>query len=247
VGSVYAEIDPASGLAWVWIDHPERRNAMSVAMWERLGEVLISLARDPAVRVVAVRGVGSNFCAGADVSEFGRARTGGEALRYDERTEAALGKLAAIPVPVVAVVEGWCLGGGVSLAVACDLIFGVRGSRFGIPAANLSTAYPTPALERLAGRVGGARALSLIATARRVEVEEAHVIGLVDLVCADQREAVEELVAMAGRAPLTLRATKAQLAGHFNDEERASVFASADYAEALAAFSERRGPKFRGR
>jgi enoyl-CoA hydratase len=247
MGSVYAEVDPSSGLGWVWIDHPQRQNAMSIAMWERLREVFEELARDPAVRVVVLQGVGETFCAGADVSEFGRARTGEDALRYDERTEAALEAIARIPVPVVSVVQGWCLGGGVSLAVACDLILAVAGARFGIPAANLSTAYPTPALARLAQRVGRARALMLIATARRISEGEAHAIGLVDLACVTLQEAVAEVEAMARRAPLTLRATKSQLVGGFGEQERARIFSSADYAEGLAAFAERRAPRFRGR
>jgi len=247
MGSVYAEVDQPSGVAWVWIDHPGRRNAMTVAMWERLGEVLDSLAVDPAVRVVALRGTEVDFCAGADVSEFGEERTGEGAARYDERTEATLAHIGAVPVPVVAVVAGWCLGGGVSLAVACDLVFGVEGSRYGIPAAQLSTAYPTPALERLAARVGRSGAFLLVGTARRIEVGEAHAMGLVDLVVADFAEASAQLVAMAALAPLTLRATKAQLAGRFHDEDRARVFASADYAEALAAFKAHRRPRFVGR
>ena len=160
-GDVFAEIDAGTKIATIWIDNPNRFNAMSIQMWERLAEVLRGLAQDPAVWVVAIRGVGGNFCAGADLSEFGEHRQGADTLVYDERTETALGLASEMSMPVIAFVEGYCLGGGVSIAVACDLVYAVDGASFQIPASRMGTAYPDGALSRLRDRIGYSNSLLL--------------------------------------------------------------------------------------
>lgn len=245
-GDVFAEIDAGTKIATVWIDNPNRFNAMSIQMWERLAEVLRGLAQDPAVWVVAIRGVGGNFCAGADLSEFGEHRQGADTLVYDERTETALGLASEMSMPVIAFVEGYCLGGGVSIAVACDLVYAVDGASFQIPASRMGTAYPDGALSRLRDRIGYSNSLQLIATCARIGATEALRLGLVTELFVSSDEASNRLGHIASLAPRSIAAAKASMHGRLTEEERLAVFSSSDYQEGLRAFSERRSPRFTG-
>jgi len=245
-GEIYAQVDAPTKVATVWIDNPDRVNAMSIHMWNRLAEVLHGLGTDRAVRVVAIRGVGGAFCAGADLSEFGEHRRGADTIAYDERTEAALSVPRQLPMPVVAFVEGYCLGGGVSIAVACDLVYAVEGARFQIPVARMGTAYPDGALSRLRERVGSAQALDMIATARRLEIADALRIGLVTASFPSSEAVAATLSDIAALAPRSIAAAKAAMEGRLSEEERLSIFSSSDYDEGLRAFSERRPPRFTG-
>ncbi|MEX6429560.1 MAG: enoyl-CoA hydratase/isomerase family protein [Ferrimicrobium sp.] len=245
-GEVFAEVSAPTKVATVWIDNPERINAMSIHMWRRFVEVLEGLADDQDVRVVAVRGVGGNFCSGADLGEFDDHRQGADTLIYDRRTESALVAVREMAVPVVAFVEGYCLGGGLSIAVACDLVYAVQGARFQIPVAKMGTAYPDGALERLRERVGYAQALAMIATAARLDVSDALRIGLVTEAFDSGEQVVEAIKRIASLAPRSIAAAKAALNGRLSEEERLAIFSSQDYAEGLSAFRERRTPRFRG-
>jgi enoyl-CoA hydratase/carnithine racemase len=245
-GDVFAEVDAGTKLATVWIDNPSRFNAMSIQMWERLAEVLRGLALDPAVWVVAIRGVGGNFCAGADLSEFGEHRQGADTLVYDQRTEAALSIPREMSMPIIAFVEGYCLGGGVSIAVACDLVYAVEGARFQVPAANMGTAYPEGALSRLRDRVGYAYALQLIASCARIDVAEAARCGLVTESFASSEDLLARLGRIASLAPRSIAAAKASMHERLTDDERLAIFSSNDYQEGLIAFAERRSPRFTG-
>jgi len=245
-GNVFAEVDAGTKVATVWIDNPERVNAMSIQMWERLAEVLGALAQDRDVWVVAIRGVNGNFCAGADLSEFGDHRQGADTFVYDQRTESALVIPRQMPMPVVAVVEGYCLGGGVSIAVACDIVYAVEDARFQIPAAKVGTAYPDGALHRLRDRVGYANALELIATARRVTAVDAVALGLATQTFASSEEVVDQLRRIATLAPRSIAAAKASMDGRISEDERIAIFSSQDYQEGLRAFAERRSPRFTG-
>ncbi|MGC9154749.1 MAG: enoyl-CoA hydratase/isomerase family protein [Ferrimicrobium sp.] len=245
-GNVFAEVDAGTKVATVWIDNPERVNAMSIQMWERLSEVLGALAQDREVWVVAIRGVNGNFCAGADLSEFGDHRQGADTLVYDQRTEAALLIPRQMPMPVVAVVEGYCLGGGVSIAAACDIVYAVDDAKFQIPAAKVGTAYPDGALHRLRDRVGYANALELIATARRVAAGDAVALGLVTQAFASSDEVLAQLRRIATLAPRSIAAAKASMNGRITEDERVAIFSSQDYQEGLRAFAERRSPRFTG-
>jgi enoyl-CoA hydratase/carnithine racemase len=245
-GDVYAEIDAGAKLATVWIDNPSRFNAMSIQMWERLAEVLRGLALDPAVWVVVIRGVGGNFCAGADLSEFGEHRQGADTVVYDERTEAALRVPSEMSMPVIAFVEGYCLGGGISIAVACDLVYAVEGARFQIPAANMGTAYPDGALARLRDRIGYANALQMIATCARIDATEALRFGLATELFSSSEELSVRLSHITSLAPRSIAAAKASLHGRLTEQERLAIFSSNDYQEGLSAFAERRSPRFTG-
>ncbi|WP_298210475.1 enoyl-CoA hydratase-related protein [Ferrimicrobium sp.] len=245
-GSVFAEVDAGTKVATVWIDNPERLNAMSIQMWERLAEVLRGLAEDSRVWVVTIRGTDGNFCAGADLGEFGEHRQGADTLTYDERTEAALRVPLQMPMPVVAFVEGYCLGGGVSIAVACDFIYAVNDAKFQIPVAKVGTAYPEGALNRLRARVGYANALELIATARRIDAIAAAKIGLVTQSFPASEDVLVQLRRIATLAPRSIAAAKASLDGRISQDERLAIFSSQDYQEGLRAFAERRNPRFTG-
>ncbi|NBN77266.1 enoyl-CoA hydratase [Microvirga tunisiensis] len=244
-------------IGWLVIDNPDRRNALSLAMWQAVPEAVARLTADPAVRVIVLRGAGEEtFVAGADISEFetlrGNAR---DARTYEAVNVAAFDALRATPKPTIAMIRGHCLGGGLGLAAAADLRVAAQGSSFGIPAARLGLAYPPTALADIVALTGPARARDLVFTARRVSAEEAHRIGLLDrLVPADALEtAVRELAGtVAANAPLTIAATKAALAALTNGDLAAAeaaaerCFDSRDFAEGRSAFLAKRTPDFIG-
>ncbi len=250
-GSVYAEVDAASRVATLWIDNPERRNALSVEMWRSIPEVVAQIELDPAVQVVCVRGSAGLFSAGADISEFGTERSGAASAAYDRLTEAAALAIAQCRLPVVALVEGYCFGGGVTLAVACDLRFGVEGCSMSIPAARLGTLYPHAALERLRGLVGAGVARYMLFAAPRFDAGAMLQAGLAERVFSSGAVAAKAIADMARLAPLTQQGAKLQLGGTLDGSEleelSARIFASADYAEGVAAFGEGRKPGFKGR
>ncbi|MHB8189376.1 MAG: enoyl-CoA hydratase-related protein [Ferrimicrobium sp.] len=255
-GAVWASVDSPTGIASVMIDNPGRRNAMSLSMWDRLYEVISEIAQDPAVRVVRIGGVGGDFCAGADIGEFADERRGESAVHFDERIERALTAVTCCPMPVVAVLNGYCLGGGVSLAVAADIRLGYRDTVVGVPAARLGTVYPMGALDRLVYLVGASNASLLVMGAERIGIEDSLRMGLISRVCEDNAAADSFLRGVALNAPLTLAVTKRQIRALLSHSERldaaleresASVFRSQDYDEGLAAFREHRVPRFLGR
>jgi len=249
-GSVYAEVDAGSGIGRVVIDNPRRRNALTRAMWTQLGVVFQELDRESAVRIVVVEGVEGNFCAGADVSEFREHRQGANAREFDRDTEASLAKVRRCRFPVIAAIAGFCLGGGVSLAVACDIRVVIGEARFGIPASRLGTAYPAEALLRLRDRVGEARTSWMVMGGERFDGERAKAWGLVEEIFADEDAFEDFLGIWAANAPLTLQATKLALRS-FREEvpihSIAEIFDSEDYREGISAFEEHRAPRFRGR
>jgi enoyl-CoA hydratase/carnithine racemase len=259
-GRIVARVE--DGIGWLTFDNPARRNALSVAMLESVPGVVGALGDDQDVRVVVMTGAGEKaFVSGADISEFGNRRTELEARReYDAVSGAAMKAWEALEKPVVAMIRGYCIGGGVLTALQADLRVASDDSRFAIPAARLGLGYSLAGVERLLAVVGPAWAAEILFTARRLGSAEALAIGLVNrLTTSDGLEAaVRELAGqIAENAPLTVRACKVALRqaqrspaqrelGRL-DELISACYASEDYREGQRAFLEKRPPRFTGR
>lgn len=246
---------------WITLNRPARRNALDAAMWRAIPEAVAALTSDSEVRVIALTGAGTDaFAAGADISEFAGARDDARAAAlYEEMNLSAFRALQETPKPVVAVIRGFCIGGGLALALACDIRIAHDGAQFALPPARLGLAYPAAGIASLLSAVSAAAARDLILTARRIDAAEALRIGLVNRIATGDTfdVAVRELIeGIAGNAPLTIAAAKRAIAAlqpalqAGAHQEIAALaarcFDSADYREGRAAFLERRAPVFRG-
>ncbi|CUA83789.1 Enoyl-CoA hydratase/carnithine racemase [Chelatococcus sambhunathii] len=262
VASHSLRLSVASGIATMTIDNEARRNAIDFATWRAFPQVMATLGADDNVRVVIIRGAGDvAFTAGADIGEFGSLRASPEGGRaYEAANLAAFEAVAACPKPVLALIRGFCLGGGLGIALACDLRIAADDAVFAIPAARLGVGYPPAGMGMIVAAIGAAAAKDLIFTARRIEAAEALTLGLVQKVVPAgdiERAAAGLAETIAVNAPLTIRAAKAAVAtaaglpgaGTPNDLQALAdaCFASADYAEGCAAFLGKRSPQFTGR
>lgn len=243
------------------IDNPGKYNAMSLSMWQDLALHARQLAREDDVRVLLVRGQGDRaFVSGADIAEFDTHRSAGSGSgAYDRAVDAAQDALIACPFPVVASIRGVCMGGGLSIAMSCDLRYGSLDARFRMPAARLGLGYGFPGIHRMVGVLGTATVSELFFTARTFDGAEARRLRLVhDAFEADEldREVSEVVAAIAANAPLTVRLAKRSIRlamGEPSEEDirqveagRQHCLASADYAEGRLAFAEKRPAVFRG-
>jgi len=254
-------LDIQGPVARLVLNAPDRKNALPLAAWQVIPERLRVIASSPSVRVCIIEGAGGqSFCAGADISEFEAIRSTPEAAkRYDEINVAAFRALKALPVPVIAAIEGPCLGGGLGLALACDIRIAAHSAFFGIPAARLGLAYPPEALGDILEAVSVSNAKSLIFTGERISAEKALQIGLVNEIVEEgelQRRILALCDTIGANAPLSLKAAKQALnclakpeAADLDEAFRnaQTCIDSADYREGYNAFLQKRKPVFQGR
>lgn len=251
-----------AGVGRIVINNPARHNAISLAMWESLARHLEAAAGDPDVRVLVLRGAGGKaFAAGADISKFESERASKAASdAYNATSARASELLYAFPRPTIAHITGYCIGGGLAVALCCDLRFAETVSRFAIPAARLGLGYGMDGVRRLVDVVGGAAAMEIFFTARQFDAEEALRMGLVNQVAPPDR--LDALVTdcidrIRANAPMTVAAAKAAVRELAKDPDRrnraavdamvAACFGSADFIEGRTAFMEKRPPRFQGR
>lgn len=257
--NIRAEIKGPIG--YLIIDRPERKNAVSFQMWKELALRIREFGEDRSLRVVVLRGAGDlPFCAGADISEFETVRANAEGARaYEDANVVAFDAVAACPLPTIAMIRSFCMGGGMGLAAACDLRIASDSAEFAIPPGKLGLAYPPTAIHYIVAAIGPSRAKDLLYTARRVKAGEAEKLGLINrLVAEDALESeVEKLAhAIAENAPLSLKAGKLAInhaAGYAAAKDMQAVkeaadrcFDSADYREGRSAFLGKRKAHFKG-
>ena len=247
-------------LGWLVFNNPERRNAVSLDMWQAIPPALEDFEKDTTIRVVVLAGAGDKaFISGADISQFEKQRSSKEQVqRYEDVSEAALAKLGGCEKPVVAMIRGYCLGAGINVANGCDLRIAAEDARFGIPAGKMGLGYRASSMKGLVDAVGAPFAREIMLTARQFSAAEALHMGLVHRVVpvaeleSFTRKYCEDI---AANAPLTLRAAKRTIREVSKREYDVELckswvrecFESEDYAEGRRAFMEKRKPQFRGR
>ena len=250
------------GVGWITFNQPAKRNAVSLAMWQAIPEIIDDFASADDVRVVVMKGAGDKaFVSGADISEFEELRSTPEQIEiYDGATSASNAALRSLEKPLIAMIRGFCVGGGMSIALAADLRISADDGQFGVPAAKLGLGYGYSGIKELMNLVGPSYAKEIFFTGQRFSAVEAEKMGLVNrVVPVDELEPTVTRYArmIADNAPLTVRAAKAAVnEGTKNPDERnlgriaamvEACFKSEDYKEGRRAFMEKRKPRFQGR
>jgi enoyl-CoA hydratase/carnithine racemase len=254
--------DKEGAIGWMMFNNPARHNAVSMDMWQAVPEILSEFEHDPDIRVVVLAGAGGKaFVSGADISEFGEKRSSPEQIRkYDATSGKANEAIIRCSKPTIAMIEGYCIGGGLGVALCCDLRLAADNSRFAVPAAKLGLGYAYPGIKRLADVVGPSFAKEIFFTARQFDASEALQMGLVNRVrpAAELRNYVAEYARIIGEnAPLTIASVKRSVNEAYRDPDARDLeaaqravdacFSSQDYIEGRTAFMEKRRRVFKGR
>jgi len=250
------------GIGWLIFNQPEKHNAMSFAMWQAIPRIMADFEADPEVRVIVLTGAGERaFVSGADISEFEEKRDRAETIKiYDQASEAANKSLIGASKPTMAMIRGYCIGGGLAIALTTDIRIAAEGATFAVPAAKLGLGYGYAGIRRLTDIVGPSFAKEIFYTARQFSTEEAKLMGLINRVLpAGELESYVERYAglIAGNAPMTIKAAKMAINAAVTDEGvrdmgavKSAVeacFGSEDYKEGRRAFMDKRKPQFKGR
>jgi len=249
------------GVGYITFNNPEKHNAVSIEMWDALEQILDGFRSSQDIRVIVLSGAGGRaFVSGADISKFDKERSSKEAvLSYNKRTQKVYENLETFPKPTIAMIDGYCIGGGLNLAVCCDIRICSEKSKFAMPAAKLSLGYPFSSIKRLFDVMGPGMAKHFMFTAEKISASEALACGLVQkLVSEDSIDSYVKDYALniANNAPLTIKAMK-QIGIEIskNSDERdlllceklaSACFDSEDYKEGRKAFMEKRKPNFQG-
>ena len=250
------------GVGWIAFNQPNKRNAVSFAMWQAIPEIIRDFASSDDVRVVVMKGAGDKaFVSGADISEFEEVRnTPDQVVIYENATSAANAALRSLDKPLIAMIRGFCIGGGMAIALSADLRITADDGQFGVPAAKLGLGYGYGGIKELVNIVGPSFAKEIFFTGGRFSASDAKTMGLVNrVVPVDELEASVTTLAktIADNAPMTVKAAKAAVnEGTKNPDERdldsvaamvEACFNSEDYKEGRRAFMEKRKPQFQGR
>lgn len=249
-------------VGWILFNNPARRNAVSMDMWAAIPAIVANYEADPEIRVIVLTGAGDKaFVSGADISEFEAQRANVEKMKeYDKVAGQANKALVGASKPTIAMIRGWCIGGGVGVSLTCDFRIAADTAVFGVPAARLGLGYDMAGIRRLVDVVGPSYAKEIFFTARHYPAAEAHAMGLVNRVAPEaelEAEVKRYTDMISENAPLTIAAVKRAVREIIADEavrDTAAVeamvdacFDSEDYREGRTAFMEKRKPVFRGR
>ena len=249
------------GVGYITFNNPDKHNAVSIEMWDALEKILDNFKNSNKIRVIVLNGAGGkSFVSGADISKFDKERSSKEAvLSYNKRTQKVYELLESFPKPTIAMIDGYCIGGGLNLAVCCDIRICSEKSKFAMPAAKLSLGYPFSSIKRLFDVMGPGMAKHFMFTAEKISATEALACGLVQkLISEDSIDSYvkDYALTIANNAPLTIKAMK-QIGIEIlkNPDERdlllceklaSACFDSEDYKEGRKAFMEKRKPNFKG-
>jgi enoyl-CoA hydratase len=248
-------------VAEIVFNNPARHNAVSLDMWERMTALLADFAADPSLRVLVVSGAGGKaFVSGADISKFEDERATQEAVaRYNAMTDQVYTRVHGFPKPTIAMIRGFCIGGGLNLAMCCDIRVATENARFALPAAKLGLGYGYAGLKRFVDAIGPAFTKEIFFSARQYDSAEARAMGLVNRVVANEQLETETNTlaeTIASNAPLTVNSVKFIVGEVLKPESERDLaqcaervqacFASRDYVEGRTAFMEKRKPQFAG-
>jgi enoyl-CoA hydratase/carnithine racemase len=249
------------GVGYITFNNPEKHNAVSIEMWDALEQILDGFRSSKDIRVIVLNGAGGKaFVSGADISKFDKERSSKEAvLSYNKRTQKVYENLETFPKPTIAMIDGYCIGGGLNLAVCCDIRICSEKSKFAMPAAKLSLGYPFSSIKRLFDVMGPGMAKHFMFTAEKISASEALACGLVQkLVSEDSIDSYVKDYALniANNAPLTIKAMKQigiEISKNLDERDlllceklASACFDSEDYKEGRKAFMEKRKPNFQG-
>lgn len=249
------------GIGYMIFNNPERHNAVSLEMWQAALEIMADFTANRSIRVVVLGGAGEKaFVSGADISKFQDERQQADALAiYQTTTEKVYETLQSMPMPTIAMINGYCIGGGTAIAACCDIRIAAENAKFGIPAARLGLGYGLSRAKPLVDLIGPAYAKEMFFTARQFDAAEAKEMGLVNRVVPTtelKKTAADMARTIAANAPLTIKAAKLAVGEVLKDPDKRDLarceaaveecFASNDYREGQAAFLEKRKPNFTG-